>query len=95
MWVKSKAFSASPELEFFDPRPPYLPIPPTPGGLTEARGPAVNEKPVFPHPYLPGAFSKPCWSLQALGIAPLGCLFFTPPAPQEAPGSHLPALYSA
>ena len=95
MWVKRKAFPASPELESFDPRPPHLPTspPPIPGGLTEARGPAFKGKPVFPHPYLPGASSKPCWSLQPLGIVRLGCLLFTPTP--EAPGSHLPALYSA
>ena len=55
--VKRKAFSASPELESFDPRPPRLPASRVliPGGLTEARGPAFTGKPVPP----PG----PAWGL--------------------------------
>ena len=85
MWVKSKAFSASPELEFFDPCPPYLPIPPTPEDSQRPEGPPLMESPCSPVRTCLGPFQSPAGPFRLLALPPRPVCSSPPPLSPKRP----------
>ena len=85
MWVKSKAFSASPELEFFDPCPPCLPIPPTPEDSQRPEGLPLMESQCSPIRTCLGPFQSPAGPFRLLALPPWAVCSHPHPCPPRGP----------